>query len=88
MKVLEPGNEKLPDKLAPLDAGPASNELVTADEATCEEEAAFVELGITDGATTRVDTEPDPETPDDCVEENVLTAREPLEFVPSCVRES
>ena len=82
MKVLEPGNGKLLDKLAPLEIEPALDELVTADEATFEEDPAFVELRDTDWATRRVDAEPGAEAPNDCVEENVLTAREALEFVP------
>lgn len=79
---------KSSDKLAPLEVEPAWDELMTADEATIEEEPAFVELGTNDGATTRVDAEPDLEAPNDCVEENLLTASEPLEVVPICVGEN
>ena len=86
--MLEPGNVKLSDKLAPLEVEPPLDELMTADEATIEEEPEFVEIGTNDGATTRVDAEYDPEAPNDCVEEKVLTAREPLEFVPMCVGEN
>ena len=84
MKVLELGNGKLLDKLAPLEIEPASDELVTADEATFEEDPAFVELRDTDRAKRRDDGELGPEAPNDCVEEDTLTAREPLEFVPIC----
>ena len=82
MKVLEPGNGTLLDKLAPLEIEPALDELVTADEATFEEDPAFVELRDTDRGKRRVDAELGPEAPNDCAEEDALTAREPLELVP------
>ena len=83
--MLESGNEELFDKMAPLDVELALDELVTADEATFEEDPAFVELRDTDRATRRVDVEPGPEAPNGCVEEKVLTTREPLELVPIMV---
>ena len=88
MKVLEPGNEKLPDRVAPLEVEPALEELVTADEATFEEGPAFLELRDADRATRRVDAEPGPEAPNDCGEEKVLTPREPLDFVTICEGEN
>ena len=65
---------KLSDRVGPLEVEPALE--------------AFAELGTTDGATTRVDAEPDPEALNDCVAEKPLTAREPLEVVPICVGEA
>ena len=79
---------KLLDKLAPLEAEDALDELVTADEATIEEEPAFVEVGTTEGPATEVVAFLDAEDPNDCAEEKVLTAREPLDIVPVCAEES